>query len=96
MGAALGSSVATVRRYRDATQHLELHAARQTRPPLAHEVKPDAFAAYLRKVEVAPNGHPNTERPQLHNLKLEIEVRVTQLMAFVHQVHSGHCTRWEI
>ena len=30
-------------------------------------MKPDAFAAYLRKVEVAPNGHPNTERRQLRD-----------------------------
>lgn len=63
----LGSSVATVRRYRAATQHLEDYATRQARPAAAHEVKPDAFAAFLRKVEVAPNGHPNTERRRLRD-----------------------------
>ena len=56
----LRSSVGTVRRYRAATQHLEDFVLRQSRPPQAHEVRPDAFAAYLRTVEVAPNGHPNT------------------------------------
>src|SRR4051794_25991171 len=64
---ALGSSIGTVRRYRAATQHLEDFVARQARPPLAHEVRPDAFAAYLRAVEVAPNGHPNTGRRRLRD-----------------------------
>jgi integrase len=64
---SLGSSVGTVRRYRAATQHLEDFVARQARPPLAHEVRPDAFAAYLRAAEVAPNGHPNTARRRLRD-----------------------------
>ena len=58
----LKSSVGTVRRYRAATQHLEEFAGRQPRPPQAHEVRPDAFAAYLRWIEVAPNGHRNSKK----------------------------------
>jgi integrase len=64
---ALGSSLGTVRRYRAATQHLEDFATQQPRPPLAHEVRPDAFAVYLRAVELAPNGHPNAVRRRLRD-----------------------------
>src|SRR4051812_4870839 len=64
---ALGSSVTPVTRYRPATQHREDSARRLPRPPQAHEVSPDAFATYLRQVEVAPNGHPNTARRPLRH-----------------------------
>src|SRR5262249_40298820 len=50
---------------RAATQHLEHYVAAQPRPPQAHEVRPDAFAAYLRTIEVAPNGHKNSARRKL-------------------------------
>ena len=63
----LQSSLATVRRYRAATQHLANFAVGQPKPPLAHEVRPDAVAAYLRAVEVAPNGHPHTARRRLRD-----------------------------
>ena len=63
----LNSALGTVRRYRAATQHLEDFAATRPRPPQAHEVRPDAFAAYLRAVEVAPNGHPNTTKRRLRD-----------------------------
>src|SRR5262249_7864557 len=39
----VASSVSTVRRYRAATQHLEDYVAQQTRKPLAHEIRLDAF-----------------------------------------------------
>ena len=64
---SLRSSVSTVKRYRAATRHLEDYVLRQSRQSQAHEVRPDAFAAYLRTVMVAPNGHPNTERRQLRD-----------------------------
>jgi integrase len=63
----LKSSVGTLLRYRAATMHLEDFAARLPGPPLAHEVRPDAFAAYLRQVEVAPNGHPHAARRRLRD-----------------------------
>src|SRR5262245_9114651 len=53
----LKSSVGTLARYRSATQHLEDFAHGQPREPQAHEVWPDAFATYLRHIEVAANGH---------------------------------------
>jgi integrase len=63
----LRSSMATVRRYRAATQHLEDFAARNAKPQPAHEVSPDAFAAYLRRIEVSPNGHQNSARRRLRD-----------------------------
>lgn len=63
----LRSSLATIRRYRAATQHLEDYAQQQPKPPQAHAIRADAFTAYLRAVEVAPNGHPNTARRRLRD-----------------------------
>jgi integrase len=63
----LRSSLATVARYRAATAHLERFAGLQPRSLRAHDVRPDQFAAYLRVVEVAPNGHPNTARRRLRD-----------------------------
>jgi len=58
----LRSSLATVRRYRTATRHLENFAGNQP----AHQVDVDQFVRYLRKIKVAPNGHSNTAlRPLL-------------------------------
>ena len=61
------SSVSTVRRYYAATRHLEDFGLRQPRPLQAHQVQPDAFAAFLRALEVAPNGHPNAARRRLRD-----------------------------
>jgi integrase len=63
----LHSSLATVRRYRAATAHLETFVATRARTALVHEVQPDVFAAYLRNVRVAPNGHPNAARRALRD-----------------------------
>jgi integrase len=61
------SSLATVRRYRAATQHLENFVAQQPRQPRLHEARPDAFAVYLRNLEVAPNGHPHSAKRKLRD-----------------------------
>jgi len=63
----LHSSIGTVRRYRAATQHLETFSQGTAGARHAHEVSPEAFAAWLRVVEVAPNGHPNTARRKLRS-----------------------------
>jgi len=61
------SSLATVRRYSTATQHLENFAqARQPRTP-AHELDGDQFVRYLRQLRVAPNGHSHTARRPLRD-----------------------------
>ncbi|WP_088260531.1 tyrosine-type recombinase/integrase [Fimbriiglobus ruber] len=76
----LNSSLATVTRYRAATRHLADFAARQPRPPLAHDVNPDRFVAHLRVVEVAPNGHPNTARRRLRDKGVQFILETCRAM----------------
>ena len=61
----LHSAVGTLRRYRSATQHLEDFTRTLPKLPQAHEVKAEAFAAYLRRIEVTPNGHKNAAKRRL-------------------------------
>src|SRR5262249_40545183 len=61
----LHSSVGTLRRYRSATQHLEDFVRTLPKLPQAYEVRVEAFAAYLRRIEVTPNGHANAEKRRL-------------------------------
>jgi integrase len=63
----LRSSVGTVHRYRSATAHLIGFVAQQRTPPQAHEVSPADFAAYLRQLEVAPNGHSKARKRKLRD-----------------------------
>ena len=58
---AIGSSLATVNRYRAATSHLQNFAPQQ----LAHRVDAEEFLRYLRSLRVAPNGHPRAKRRPL-------------------------------
>jgi hypothetical protein len=73
----LWSSVATIDRYRAATDHLLSHAS-HFRPPHAED-----FVRYLRQLRVAPNGHANTARRHLRDkgVKYILEVSRT-LFAF--------------
>lgn len=65
----LRSSLATVSRYRTATQHLvnfcSGESANRQRP--AHELDVEAFVRYLRTVRVASNGHAHTRRRPLRD-----------------------------
>lgn len=61
------SSLATVRRYRAATAHLIAFIKKQRPLPQAHEIRPSDFAAYLRRIEVAPNGHYKTRTRKLRD-----------------------------
>ncbi|MCE9531922.1 MAG: site-specific integrase [Planctomycetes bacterium] len=63
----LKSSIATVTRYRAATQHLENFAAGASRRCHAHEVKVDALATYLRTIKVSPNGHSHSAKRALRD-----------------------------
>src|SRR5262245_9911722 len=76
----LKSSIGTLRRYCAATKHLEDFAAQQPRQPQAHEIRPDAFAAYLRQIEVAPNGHPNTARRRLRDKGVQFILETCRAM----------------
>ncbi len=64
----LRSSVHTINRYRTATEHL-LNFLRDERPVrVASQLSArdaEAFVQYLRKIEVAPNGHKNTAKRRL-------------------------------
>jgi integrase len=76
----LKSSLATVLRYCAATFHLERFVQGLARPPLAHQVQPDAFAAYLRTVRVAPNGHPNAARRHLRDKGIRFVLETCRAM----------------
>lgn len=76
----LGSTLATVRRYRAATQHLADFVASKARPAQAHEICADRFAAYLREVEVAPNGHANTARRRLRDKGVQFILETCRAM----------------
>jgi len=76
----LNSSMGTVRRYRAATQHLEDFVGQRPSPSQVHEVKPDAFAAYLRKIEVAPNGHRNTKKRRLRDKGIQFILETCRSM----------------
>ncbi|MBP7937739.1 MAG: tyrosine-type recombinase/integrase [Phycisphaerae bacterium] len=64
------SSVATISRYRSATQHLLTFVARHLsissadRLALTHA---EAFTRYLRQIRVAPNGHPKAAKVALRD-----------------------------
>ena len=76
----LKSSVATIRRYRAATQHLENFVAQQARSPEAHQLKVDAFAAYLRCIDIAPNGHPHTAKRKLRDKGVQFILETCRAM----------------
>jgi integrase len=66
----LRSSVATIDRYRTATDHLMLFIqAQQLRGGAAqfNERQAEEFARHLRQVKVAPNGHRNSARRHLRD-----------------------------
>ena len=61
----LGSSVATVNRYRTATQHLVDYVAGMGRDLKAQDLSAAAFVTFLRQRLVSPNGHCNTKKRKL-------------------------------
>ncbi len=63
----LRSSLATVRRYRSATQHLEDFCRQLPTAMPAHEISADRFVRYVREIRVSPNGHPHSQRRQLRD-----------------------------
>jgi integrase len=83
----LNSSVSTVQRYRAATKHLENYALAQSNPPQAHEVKPAVFTAYLRQIEVAPNGHQNTGKRKLRGKGIQF------ILATCRSMYTFACKR---
>ena len=76
----LASSLATVRRYRAATQHLENFAAANGKPTNAHVIAADRFVRFLRTIKVAPNGHPNTRKRSLRDKGIRYILEVCRSM----------------
>lgn len=63
----LRSSLATISRYRAATQHLENFALEANPGKPAHELHGENFVRYLRMLEISPNGHAHTRRRTLRD-----------------------------
>jgi integrase len=61
------SSLATISRYRAATQHLVDYAVNRGAPKHAHQIDVDDFVRCLRQKRVSANGHPNTRKKPLQN-----------------------------
>ncbi|MDB5307385.1 MAG: hypothetical protein JWO38_1587 [Gemmataceae bacterium] len=85
----LHSSVGTLKRYRSATQHLEDFVRTLPKPPQAHEIKVEAFAAYLRKIQVAPNGHKNTAKRKLRTKGVQYVLETCRAM-YTYAVKRRH------
>ena len=76
----LGSSLATVRRYRAATRHLESFVAANGKPTHAHLIAVDRFVRYLRVLQVAPNGHANSRTRPLRGTGIRYILEVCRSM----------------
>ncbi len=66
----LRSSIATIRRYRAATEHLLRFTQRIQPVRSADRITPSvtgAFVRYLRNVDVSPNGHANAAKRRLRD-----------------------------
>jgi site-specific recombinase XerD len=79
----LRSSVATIDRYRTATDHLltfirDVQPARHARHFDAGHA--EAFVRYLRKLKIAPNGHKNTARRNLRDKGLKFVLAVCRTL----------------
>ncbi len=72
----LKSSLATVNRYRTATQHLENFAREKGANKGAHELNASHFVVWLRQLEISPNGHPHTEKRSLRDKGLRYIIDV--------------------
>lgn len=77
---ALRSSLATVQRYRTATQHLEAFAASLGHAFQAHELPVEEFIHYLRTIRVAPNGHPHSKRRPLRDKGVRFVMEVCRAL----------------
>jgi len=76
----LNSALGTINRYRAATQHLVEFVGQHARQQRAHEVRPHMFAAYLRKLEVAPNGHKHSAKRRLRDKGIQYILETCRTM----------------
>jgi integrase len=77
------SSMNTVRRYRAALVHLVNYVNSLGRKLSLHLISVDAFVCYLRQLEVAPNGHPNSPKRRLRDTGIRYILEVCRsLLSF--------------
>jgi integrase len=79
----LRSSVASVRRYRAATDHLLAYLNNENSVRLASMLTPqhaEAFVVYLRQLEKAPNGHPKARKRPLRDKGIKFILQVCRSM----------------
>lgn len=76
----LRSSLATVRRYRSATQHLVTFGATLGGRTLAHELPAEQFVRHLRTVRISPNGHENSRRRPLRDKGIKFILETCRAM----------------
>jgi integrase len=77
----LRSSLATISRYRAATQHLENFSIEQIGPAKpAHQLDGEQFVRYLRNLRVPPNGHPHTARRPLRDKGIRFVLETCRAM----------------
>jgi integrase len=74
------SSLATVSRYRTATQHLVEFCESEPRSRPVHEVDVEGFVRYLRSIRVAPNGHANSKRRSLRDKGVRFILEICRSM----------------
>ncbi|MDP6153620.1 MAG: hypothetical protein QF785_09610, partial [Phycisphaeraceae bacterium] len=77
------SSLATVRRYAAATRHLLNYVQVEQRVRHASDFRPthvEAFAAYLRRIKVAPNGHANAVKKPLRDKGIKFILEICRSM----------------
>jgi len=79
----LKSSMATVCRYKAATRHLLNFVRHEQKVRHASDFRPtdvEAFAAYLRRIKVAPNGHANALKKPLRDTGVKFILEVCRSM----------------
>ena len=72
----LRSSLATIRRYRSASKHLEDFVDSNGGAAPAHFISADQFIRYLRNLRVPPNGHPHAIRRPLRDKGIRFVLEV--------------------
>lgn len=72
------SSLATLNRYRAATQHVLNFVATNRRRDKLAEFPVEEFVRYLRQTHVSPNGHANTAKRPLRDRGLQYVLEVTR------------------
>jgi hypothetical protein len=90
----LCSSLATVNRYRTATAYLETFAVNGGRSLPADRVVADPFLRWLRRPQIAPNGHPSSRRRPLRERGTRFILNTSTSLAKKPTYSSGPNVFW--